>query len=107
MTTTEVDVCTHIESAICWLCAPEGEGPSWWRDVPGYGTNRGSRERRREAPVVNRAIYVESVDPFWYRFCPFLNVRHSEDRWRVKFIHGAVVYCGAHLPHRYRDLLDD
>ena len=38
--------CYHDRAAICWRCALDGEGPAWWKDVPGYGTNRWQRTLR-------------------------------------------------------------
>ena len=60
MTTVAVSQCQHLESGVerswplcnshtwrawCFRCAPVGEGPAWWVNVPGYGSERETRER--------------------------------------------------------------
>ena len=61
---TTVSQCQHLESRVerpwplcnshtwrawCFRCAPVGEGPAWWVNVPGYGSERETRERLRAA----------------------------------------------------------
>lgn len=104
-------LCAHTRDGVCWLCCLEGEGPSWWRDVPGYGAQREARLAALEPPPPPASTteveadvsdgwtvchqcgqYIHKGKPYW------LVLRYTQKRGHFSF-----AYCERHLPEKYKE----